>query len=307
MTGSGLILTDVLRNPGKRQKIYYRILLGMSVYDLIGSCVMFIGTWFIPKTFPIYGAIGNQMTCTIQGAISMYSHAVPLYNSFLAVHYVLRVRYRFSEKRLRRIEWPIHLSIFLFITSGVIASIATSSLNPSGAWCWLDSVPSGCHKSEKECVRGENAYLLRWLFAFSSVIGSMIVVSVSMLVLYRTVKNIEANAARYAGRRIIRDPQSFQKSREVGNQALFYVLSFYACMIPSSISRVVEILTGKPNIPLLYVGIVMYPAQGFFNLLVYMRSNNWDVDGIPGRNSVSRLSGTVFSLRSSNTRNHGLY
>ena len=41
--GSSFIVAEVLRDAQKRKKVYHRIMLGMSVFDIIGSICYFLG------------------------------------------------------------------------------------------------------------------------------------------------------------------------------------------------------------------------------------------------------------------------
>jgi hypothetical protein len=47
--GSSYIAFEVLRNKRKRAKTYHRLLLAMSISDIMSSSTIFVGSWGIPK------------------------------------------------------------------------------------------------------------------------------------------------------------------------------------------------------------------------------------------------------------------
>ena len=64
--GSSFIVAEVLRDAQKRKKVYHRIMLGMSVFDIIGSICYFLGRWPLPpEAVFLPGGVGNQQTVCI--------------------------------------------------------------------------------------------------------------------------------------------------------------------------------------------------------------------------------------------------
>ena len=47
--GSAFIVFVVLRNKQKRAKTYHRLLLAMSISDILSSTAIFVGSWAIPR------------------------------------------------------------------------------------------------------------------------------------------------------------------------------------------------------------------------------------------------------------------
>ena len=86
------VLTDTKNNasnastPIKRKHPYHRLLLGMSVYDILESVWNFASTWAIPAGTPgVWHARGTTATCSAQGFFLTLSVAVPIYNAFLSL------------------------------------------------------------------------------------------------------------------------------------------------------------------------------------------------------------------------------
>ena len=100
---SAFVAQDVLKFPERRAKMNNRVILDLSISDIIfsTSCHIF-GTWPVPQGL-VYGSSGNQGTCTAQGSLNIFSGlCAGLYNMTLALTYLLQVRYEWSEEKLRR-------------------------------------------------------------------------------------------------------------------------------------------------------------------------------------------------------------
>lgn len=63
LMGSSWIVLEVLRDAQKRKKVYHRIMLGMSSFDIIASMCYFLGRWPLPPDAPLLpGGVGNKHT-----------------------------------------------------------------------------------------------------------------------------------------------------------------------------------------------------------------------------------------------------
>lgn len=62
-SGSSWIVVEIATSPQKRRKVYHRILISMSIYDLLESVWNFASTWPIPNGTPgVWGAVGSTGT-----------------------------------------------------------------------------------------------------------------------------------------------------------------------------------------------------------------------------------------------------
>lgn len=97
-----------------------RALLGMSCIDLLSSSAWFLSTWMVPRgSFAL--SAGNRATCSYQGFMLQLAVGAPLYNSSLALFYLLIIKYRWTDQNLAPIEIWVHFFILGF-------SIGTSVL-----------------------------------------------------------------------------------------------------------------------------------------------------------------------------------
>ena len=126
IVGSSIVTYQILASSKRKvmlKTMYNRIIVTLSVIDIIGSLALFMSTWPVPSNTVhddwIWGNIGTQTTCNIQGYFMQSSvGSVALCTSFLCLYFMLVVRYSWSERRLRKVELIMRGVICLiFLTS----------------------------------------------------------------------------------------------------------------------------------------------------------------------------------------------
>ena len=270
--GSIFIIIKVLKSPLRRSRSHHRLLAGMSVCDFFASFATFLSTWPIPiGTRGVRFAVGNITSCTIQGFMANFNIAVALYNTCLAMYYLLIVRYKITTERMKKIELMMHLIPFSYaVLFGMTLAIDTS-FNPAGQYCWVAQVPFGC--SGDNCLRGRRAASYQW-FIFGIICTCLIVSTFATFLLYWTVyrqdKAIEANLSKPE---CLNKSRRKRKSREVAKQATLYIGAFYITWIFSIANRVYALVHASLLYGLLITASIIHPLQGAMNLLVYMRKD----------------------------------
>ena len=121
--GSCSILYDIWRDRRRKmKKPYYRMLLGLSLFDLLSSAAFAVSTIPMPVDTPrVYGARGTTQTCTSAGFFNQLILGSMLYNLMLAIYYNLSQRNKltdeeFAEKyemKLHGIIWIVAVGIAL--------------------------------------------------------------------------------------------------------------------------------------------------------------------------------------------------
>lgn len=163
--GSSLIIKVIMSSWKTKLKTpYHRILLCMSIMDVISSTGHLLSTSPIPSdSVYVYGAAGNVYTCTIQGVILTLGFAVPLYNLSLSFHYLLSTINQCMKSKLEPIYHFVSLG---FPFSMAVIGIINENFNNVGSICFLNAYPTGCEKNPKvECTRGLSAKYQRNIFA----------------------------------------------------------------------------------------------------------------------------------------------
>jgi hypothetical protein len=75
--------------------------------DILGSIAFSLTTLPIPASSYIYGAKGNDKTCSAQ-AFFIQTGAIASYlNVSLAVYYLLQIKFGWSERRLKDKRWSL--------------------------------------------------------------------------------------------------------------------------------------------------------------------------------------------------------
>lgn len=176
--GSMWIIIEVASERRKRRAPYHRLLLAMSVYDVLESVWNFGSTWPIPKgSDDVMWAVGNTATCTAQGFFLTLSSAVPLYNAMLSLYYVLVINYNYSDTKLRAFAEPaMHIFCFVWAFGTALYSALAGLMNNANLWCWIAPFPSDCKDSwsfgtaeegnPNPCIRGDNVWVYRFGFYF---------------------------------------------------------------------------------------------------------------------------------------------
>ena len=134
--GSGYIVQDVLRDPKKRnESTYHRLMLGLSLSDIIFSIIYFLGTWIMPKGSHLFAA-GSNATCSAGGFFSgIGAMATLLYSCSLATFYLLKLKYSWVNSKIKASEkWLLYLPGAASLIFG-ITTAAMSRLRPFGFGC----------------------------------------------------------------------------------------------------------------------------------------------------------------------------
>jgi hypothetical protein len=125
------VLSDHRRGRGTNS--IQRILVGMSVVDILASFAWFLSTWAVPRESGWAFAAGNRASCNFQGFLLQIAIGAPLYNSSLALFYTLIIKLRWTDKQLIRIERLVHAFILTFTIGTSILLLLLDQYNHVGA------------------------------------------------------------------------------------------------------------------------------------------------------------------------------
>lgn len=172
LAGSSWIMLEVLSSKQKRHHPYHRLLLAMSCYDVLESIWNFLSTWPMPRSVdgdeaaaPVW-AVGTTQTCTAQGFFLTLSVAVPIYNAFLALYYMLVINHNVRDRTLRRVVEPaMHLAAAFWAFGTALTSTGLHLLHDANLWCWI--APAPCPDDDDDCRHEQDKILIfRWVFYF---------------------------------------------------------------------------------------------------------------------------------------------
>lgn len=190
----------------KKVTLYHRLLVGMSVLDVLQSLAAAVGTLAVPASTGVVFGFGTAATCSAQGFFSQLASAIPMYTACLNTYFMLRIRYNVSELVLQtRYEvWFHAIPIgFAVVTSSLGAALKI--FNPSALpeiGCWIERYPSDCHLPGKgPCTRGfridEWLDWYVWGFCYFWLFASFLVVLVNSIWINAAIRKQERRNATY--------------------------------------------------------------------------------------------------------------
>ena len=204
MIGSLLIVYMILsdRKEKKLSKVKHRLLLCMSIIDMIPHSIWFV-LWSIPiptseNEIGVVFNYGNRASCTAQGFFIQLGIAVPCYNASLCIYYYLVVCCKKSNADIATTwyyEPLMHIiSIGYPLLTAIVSLFIQGGLyNYDGLGCWIAPYPRECkHNEDIECIRGQNAYAFQWLFAGIEEGSAAFIIIITMYLVYRHVKSVES-------------------------------------------------------------------------------------------------------------------
>jgi len=277
---SSYLVFHILRSKKRRNDPFERIIMGLSVADMITSFFgFFLSTWPMPKdTFLASGAIGTTATCSMQGFMFQLGIlAMPLYNIVVGFYYLLKVVFGWKESRLRKLEWVFHGFPWSIALATAIAGLILKLYNPSprGSMCWIEEYPPYCSNS-LSCTRGANSLYYRWGFLYGIVVLTVLWLIFCMGWLWFFVVSTERKLDKY---RIEGQVVQRKNSRKFSQQAFFYIVVFVVPWIWGIIvflsddkDKVFKSKSYDDMLTSLHVAnACIFPLQGLLNVLVYVR------------------------------------
>lgn len=277
-----------------------RALVGMSIIDIMASTGWFLSTWAVPKGTFAYAA-GNMTTCNFQGFLLQLAIGAPLYNSSLALFYFLMIKQRWTDEQLKYIERAVHVFIISFTVGTSILLLQLQQYNHIAAVCWVIGEPAGCGNSSYQpnpdvpCERGDWAWVWGLALFYGPLWLCVIGCTCSMLVIYLEVRKTHRRSMRYSSRVIGLEhnlTRSGSDSHRVAVQAMLYSLSFLITWMPSTLWSIAHWFNwGHYGLDI--AAATAEPLQGFWNLLIYLKSKPKTVLKI--RVSLARVLPCFFS------------
>mmetsp|Transcript_12950 Transcript_12950/g.21455 ORF Transcript_12950/g.21455 Transcript_12950/m.21455 type:complete len:386 (+) Transcript_12950:102-1259(+) len=330
--GSLLIIRDIVKKGKKNLNAFRRIMFGLSCGDIISSIGNILSTWPTPadQTY-IWGAAGTTETCTAQGFFNELGNmGAVLYSASLSIYYVWTMTQGMKRKPMpKKSEFALHV---VPITIAAIMAIAGLPFlvynNAAGFNCWYGSYPTTGCSMDGTCTRGEHADIFRWVH-YAIVWAAIIVVICCMVVIYMVVRDTEkkanfltiaahqssslrrsslrsnassadsvidcedpGNVEERTSRRKKKQPRS-ETTRKVANQAMLYIAALFVTWFFTTLLRLSQTISGVTNYWMVVMMALLFPLQGFWNALIYFRSQRQG-------NTARRRRSTKLSSKNAN-------
>ena len=267
----------------------------------LNSINFFIGTWPIPAEEGVYAAFGTKTTCVVQGSFILFaSNSTVLYYGMLSIFSYIAVKVDFKEERLRTYEPWLHVLPWLLPGLWTIISITKNYIGPSGPWCLLanelrrNQKNTECYKNEcPQDTLYEN--IVRTIFV--SFCLTFLTSTIMVIFAYQVEKKKTRMYSKKAGKKKFVEKYRKQKAKLVVKQGLLYLISFYACIFTSLVSRIMQSNRAdqQPHFPSLIIGVLAASSQGIILFLVYDRTRlrqreNENLEALTSRRNDSILT-----------------
>lgn len=207
--GSGLIIADIFRRMKfcqLRLTPRHRLLVGMSVCDLLSNFAWFMATWALPSSIDnLYWNKGNWATCKAQGFLIQLSLGTIGYNVSLSIYYFLVIRNRWTNEQIcKSVEPLMHLVPWILALGTSSSAVALRLVNPLWWVCWIGTYPPSCEQqslgtieASTRCTRGTNAEFYTYAFFFVPLWIATILITGAMLMVYWKIHGVEEASSRF--------------------------------------------------------------------------------------------------------------
>ena len=288
MLGSGLIMYMILRKK-LLSTLYQRIMFQLSFVDLLSSIGCFLQPFLLPVSTQLHFAAGNAVSCDLLGLSFVLSVVSHMYAFVLSFYFYASTSLQWCDVKVGRFLEPWHqiviggvilaLSVFLLSARTVKPNLLVGLCMPMYSVNEDTRCPSGLSSDDCESQTGANplAGLLRITFSFFSVASSIGSIIFTWL-LYCRFRAV----AKRTQRSSLTDV-SLRLQRAVMVQACCYTAaalnSFFVTILGAGATAyftAVDPYQGSTLQFRICYGIVvilyvLFPLQGFFNCLVYIR------------------------------------
>jgi hypothetical protein len=296
--GSSMIIYDILRDRSKLGSVFHNLMVAMSVFDIVGSIAWAFSTLPIPEyeygePTGIYGAKGNEATCTAQGFFIQLGYTSIFYNMSLSFYFMLVVRYGMKENQLKKLQLWLNLP-------ALIVGFALAF----GGIPYYSYVFSGCYIPPPPLVED---YRFIVIFAVVPICTAIVILTANTLLVYWAVRKQMIAARKWRISRAVprsnnstvagtlaasgrismitdasgTSEEHWNRSSEMPKtviermerqtfwQALFYLGAFYLTWPILLVSQLNE--SAASSFPVVIIVFILAPLQGFLNFLLYAR------------------------------------
>lgn len=217
-----------------------------------------------------WGAVGNTVTCTVQGAFTDFALiGIWSYQVLLSMFMLLLVTYGWKPSKFeKKIERRLHLPIVVCALLYIVCPVILEGYNPECGHCAPVPLPLVCgnwiYGIGIDCIRGNPTLsYVYWIIFFILLPAVTVFCSGAMFKVYQSVHNQEMRSANY---RSFRDDH-FRQSKRIRKTMVLYTSSFFICWIFPVICLWVP--HGVPALNI--IGDILMPLQGMFNMLVFVQ------------------------------------
>jgi hypothetical protein len=217
---SAFIIYMILSSPDREIKLRkpnIRFLIIMSSFDILQSIAFSVSVLAVPKSTGYYGALGNDITCAIQGFLFQLGFAVPLYNSCLCIWFLMSIKYNVrADAFTKKYERYCHAVSILFPFCTAILAGALGTYGSRGNLCYIPN--------DSRFSRG-----FLWMMSGPPIVITSFIIFYCNVAIYHSFVVKERKLRRYSlseNGMQWRPNQIIQGKDQAAKQGLLYSLSF---------------------------------------------------------------------------------
>jgi len=206
--------------------------------------------------------VGNDISCSIHGFLMQFlDTASVVYNGCLSIYYLLVIKYRWSDRKLKKLEKWFHIIPWSF---GIVTAIIPAALklyNLAGWNCWVSTDYKDPDDPRKDLILAIQLaifYVPLWV--------TIILSGGCMFMIYQYVRETEL---RTAGSSVV--SSRLARTKQVAFQGVYFVAALVVTWCIPSIVRVISMTGGTAPRALIVLGGITAPSQGFLNAFAYFR------------------------------------
>jgi hypothetical protein len=189
---------------------YHRLMLCFSIADILYSFWVGLSTLVVPKSSGVIYGFGTTATCSMQGFFMQFGVSTHLYIAALSVYFLLKIRYNVTDDTLHRYEIWFHFIPWVVAIGTGSIGVTLQVYNPMTLpelGCWVAPFPMDClDPGGPPCTRGYKTEAQGSLYEFSLaycwLFACFVVVLVSNIMIYRTVRCQERRNEQYLGSKL---------------------------------------------------------------------------------------------------------
>ena len=222
---SSVVVSSSLRSSKNDITTYHRMLLGISLFDVVHSLSSAFSSLLVPSYTKSTFAHGNTATCSMQGALQQLTPSIVLYMAMLNTYFMLKIRYNVPDSVInRRFEIWFHAIPTAHFLSTAITGLSMGVFGPiilPELGCWIDSFcvyTNTCTRSGP--IFYEHLDYYAWSFAYIWLFVCVFIVSINAVLIYTAILGQEKRNAKYLGARLQNEGQSGSGYRSTVSSSL---------------------------------------------------------------------------------------
>jgi hypothetical protein len=224
--------------------------LGISIFDLIGSLAYIFDILLLPAGSSIPGAMGNSGTCKLQGVLIQLGLTSVIFNFLLAMYFWLSVSKGWKEHQFKKVRFPIYCLVVLIWAGLAFGGIPL--YEPALYICALPIPPFA------------DSWTAIMIFVFVPFSLCILGITLATIALFQSVYKLERSSSKW---RLEKRDRGDSMTEKVFWRCFWYLLAVYVPWPMFFASYFVDLTEG--NYAFWIAMQICIPIQGILNWLVY--------------------------------------